>query len=198
MPGEPEIIEHIADILSQSVDHPQLLVRVYPKDQSGRFTELKKKRPDVLFPDIPWQATWLTPKFDDSYLLTNMLKHAAVGINVASTMSLELCMFDKPVINVGYNPPGLDIGPVDYRRYYDFDHYRPIVSSGAVRLARSRDEMRTMILESLRDPSSGSCARRQLINEMFGPYLEGSAERVAACIGRLANRRESTFSLMST
>ena len=60
-------------------------------------------------------------------MLTNTIRHAAVGINVASTLSLELCMFDKPVINIGYNPPGTEVSPVEYRRYYDFDHYRPIV-----------------------------------------------------------------------
>src|SRR5215467_5231027 len=46
MPGEPAIIERIAGMLAQmsAAGRPQLLVRVYPKDQSGRFNELKKRR----------------------------------------------------------------------------------------------------------------------------------------------------------
>jgi hypothetical protein len=133
MPGEPRIVEEIANMLREMNDlgSPQLLVRVYPKDRTNRFEELKQRRPDILFPPVPWEAAWLTPRFDDTYLLTNTLRHSSVGINVASTISLELCMFDKPVINVGYNPPGSDAGMIDYLRYYKFDHYRPLVESGA-------------------------------------------------------------------
>ena len=44
MPGEPEIVEEIADMLKEigGENSPQLLVRVYPKDLTGRFDELKK------------------------------------------------------------------------------------------------------------------------------------------------------------
>ncbi|HEY7910859.1 MAG TPA: hypothetical protein VIG62_03015, partial [Blastocatellia bacterium] len=154
MPEEPRVVEGIADSLKKMKDFgpPQLLVRVYPKDRTNRFEQLKRNRPDILFPEVPWEPAWLTPKIEDAYLLTNTLRHAAVGINVASTVSLELCMLDKPVINVGYNPPGADISPIDYGRYYRFDHYRPIVESGAVEVAYSEVELRRMLIESLRHP----------------------------------------------
>ena len=128
MPGEPEIVEEIADMLKEieGDKKPQLLVRVYPKDLTGRFEELKHRRTDILFPKIAWEEDWLTPKFEDSYALVNTLRHSALGINVASTISLELCMFDKPVINVGYNPPSVDEKNLAYADYYEFDHYRTV------------------------------------------------------------------------
>src|SRR3712207_4086295 len=169
---------------------PQLLVRVYPKDLTGRFEELKRRCPDILFPRVPWEAAWLTPKPEDSYLLTNTLRHADAGINVASTVSLELCMFDKPVINVGYNPPGIDIGPIDYSRYYEFDHYRPIVESGAITVARSEDEMRAALRRALTAPQADGHARRALIRGMFGTALDGYAGlRVADRLVKLAEAR---------
>jgi hypothetical protein len=116
---------------------PQLLLRVYPKDQTGRFEELKRRRSDIIFGEAPWEPLWLTPKIEDCFVLTNTLRHADVGINVASTISLELCMFAKPVINVAYNPPEIHSSLVDYARYYEFDHYRPVVESGAVQVAGS-------------------------------------------------------------
>src|SRR5262245_12326459 len=147
MPNEPLIVEGLARILRQMTDlgPPQLLVRIYPKDQTGRFESLKRANPDILFPEIPWEPAWLTPRPEDAPLLTNMLRHAAVGVNVASTMSLELCMFDKPVVNVGYNPPGVEISELDYSRYYKFDHYRKVVESGAVRVAGSGQELAAML-----------------------------------------------------
>lgn len=188
MPGEPQVVEAIADMLREMGDGeaPQLLVRVYPKDLTGRFDALKRRRPDILFPVIPWEPAWLTPKFEDSYLLTNTLRHAALGINIASTISLELCMFDKPVINVAYNPPGVNAGYIDVSRYYDFDHYRPIVESGAISVAYSEDEMKEMLHQALIVPQARSARRRRLIQSMFGDTLDGQVgARVAQVLHQL-------------
>jgi hypothetical protein len=189
MPGEPEIVERIADMLREMTDlnSPQLLVRVYAKDLTGRFDELKRRRPDILFPEVPWEPAWLTPRFEDAYVLTNTLRHAAAGINVASTVSLELCMFDKPVVNVGYNPPGVEKSCLDYARYYQFDHYRPVVESGAVTVAGSEEEMRRMLRRALEEPREGSERRGHLLEQMFGQTLDGrSSARVAERLLELA------------
>lgn len=190
MPGEPRIVEGIADMLRDdpSLRDAQLLLRVYPKDLTGRFDDLRARRDDILFQKVPWEPRWLTPKADDAFLLTNSVRHADVGINVASTMTLELCMFDRPVVNVGYNPPGMDIAPVDYRRYYEFDHYRPVIESGAVMLAASETDMRSMLRRALSNPGEQRDARRSLIARMFGATLDGrSSHRCAEALLALAS-----------
>ena len=191
MPGEPRIVEQIADLLGKmtEVGPPQLLVRIYPKDITGRFEQLKATRSDILFPEARWIETWLMPTEGDNQVLTNTLRHVDVGINVASTISLELCMFDKPVINVAYNPLGLDTVRVPYARYYQYDHYRPVVASGAVQLAHSPAEMERLLREALKDPSTHSNERQALIARMFGGTLDGrSSERVAGVLLELASR----------
>lgn len=188
MPGEPEIVEQIDDMLKTMVPKPQLLVRVYPKDLTGRFNELRKRRPDILFPEVAWEAAWLTPKVEDSYALVNTLRHCALGINVASTVSLELCMFDKPVINVGYNPKSVGTDVLSYAGYYEFDHFRPVVESGAVEVARSSAEMESMIVSALSNPGERSSQRTKLVDEMFGVTLDGhSGKRVAQVLVQLAS-----------
>lgn len=202
MPGEPRIVERIAAILRELKEfgRPQMLVRVYPKDRTVRsgnsqYEALKSTCPDVLFPEVPWESAWLTPRYEDAYLLTNTLRHAAVGVNVASTVSLELCMFDKPVINVGYNPPGTHTGPIDYREYYDFDHYRPVVESGAVMVARSEAEMRKMLIRGLMQPKADSHVRRSFLKGMFGETLDGcSGQRVAKQLITLAEEQRHASS----
>lgn len=192
MPGEPLIVEQIADMLAgmETLGRPQLVVRVYPKDQTGRFEELRGRRADIVFAPAHWVAAWLTPTEADTRLMTNLLRHADVGINVASTVSLELCMFDRPVLNVGYNPPGMDDVRVPYARYYQFDHYRPLIESGAIQLARSSTEMDLMLREALRRPATHAAARRGLMHRMFGETLDGrSAGRVASTLLALAERR---------
>lgn len=182
MPGEDQIVEGIADLLGQaeSSSRPQLLVRVYAKDRSGRFEPLKRRRLDILFPEVPWERNWLTPMPEDLPLWTNTLRHCALGINVASTVSLELCMFDKPVINVGYNPPSMDERDLSYARYYRFDHYAPVVASGAVRLARSSEEMRGMLREAIAHPEVGRPERAALLHRFFASSLDGRSSARAS------------------
>jgi hypothetical protein len=192
MPGEPEIVEQIADVLASMPEHgpPQLLVRVYPKDRTGRFDELKARRKDILFPEAAWESNWLTPGREDAYLLVNMLRHSSVGVNVASTVSLELCMFDKPVINVGYNPPSVDPRDLSYARYYSFDHYRPIVESGAVDVIFELDQLRMSLLEALTNSQLRHHSRQRLLNSFFGTTLDGrSGQRVAEALSELASPR---------
>jgi hypothetical protein len=194
VPGEPRIVENIIKMIEEMPvqPRPQLLVRVSPKDLTGRFDDLKRRYPQVLFPEVPWEAKWLTPKIEDAYLLANSIRHAAVGINVGSTISLELCMFDKPVINVGYNPAGIDISPVDIPRYYFFDHYRPIVESNAAMLAHSEAEMRQLLEKALEDPDINCQPRRQLVQKMFGNTLDGqSGQRVIECLLKLSRRENA-------
>jgi len=195
MPGEPRIVEGIADRIRQLREFgpPQLLVRVYPKDRTGRFDELKRRRPDILIPAIPWEPAWLTPKLEDAYLLTNMLRHCAAGMNIASTIALELCMFDKPVINIGYNPPGLSIHPLDFARYYEFDHYRPVVASGAVEVARTEEDLVRMLVAALENPRARAAQRHSLLQRFFGHSLDGkSSLRVADAIEKMIEDSEQS------
>lgn len=189
MPGEEKIVEEIADMLAETGGErpPQLLVRVYAKDLTGRFDALKKRRRDILFPEVAWEKEWLTPKFEDSAALVNALRHAAFGINVASTVSLELCMFDKPVINVGCNPKTVDESVLKYADYYEFDHYAPVVESGAVDVAFDRKQMREFIDRALKQPERASENRKNLLKKMFGETLDGkSAARVAEVLAEIA------------
>lgn len=189
MPGEPDIVEGIADILSEFPEdgRPQLVLRVYAKDLTGRFEDLRQRRPDIIFADPLWEPAWLTPKYEDSFTLINALRHCSLGINVASTVSLELCMFDKPVVNVGYNPPSVPTQELSYADYYEFDHYKPVVESGAVNVAWSIGEMRELIISSLSNPEQYKNERKKLIDHMFGSTLDGmSAHRVAQALLKIS------------
>lgn len=191
MPGEPRLVEEIADRLEAAFGRrgPQLVVRVYAKDRTGRFADTRRRRSDIIFSDPIWEPAWLTPLPEDTPLWTSLLANADVGINVASTVSLELCMFDRPVVNVGFNPPGVPEGPVRYADYYDFDHYRKVVDSGAVSIAESIDDLIVEVRRSLRDPEKRSKHRRALMDQMFGSTLDGlSGTRVGSALtGTLAS-----------
>lgn len=200
--GEERIVERIAEMVARMSDlgRPQFLVRVYPKDRTGRFDAVQQQRPEVLFPPVPWEPAWLTPKYEDLALLTNTIRHCAVGINAASTVSLELCMLHRPVVNVGYNPPDMDIRPWDYGQFYSFDHYRPVTESGAIAIARSEAEMEAMIRDALVHPDRRRAQQDALTRQMFGDTLDGhSGDRVADCLVAWAQRQQPPcFTTVST
>lgn len=190
--GEPWVAERIADMLLEmkELGPPQLLVRILPKGPQGHFDDLKRRRKDILIPDVKWDRTWLTPTIEDVSILTNTLRHCALGINIASTISLELCMFDKPVINVAFPPPHLDpTREFDYTRYYQFEHYRPVVESGAIVMARSEDELRAEIIRGLEHPEAGARQRADLITSFFGQSLDGrSSSNIASKLIEIASQ----------
>lgn len=167
MPLEPYVVGRIADILKSIGPQYRLVVRTYAKDRYDVFDTLKAERPDIIIPEVNWEKNYQTPLPEDQIFFSSLLKHCIGGINVASTISLELCMFDKPAINVGYNPPGKDIYPYNYTRFYAFDHYKPIVDSEAVQVAADEDEMRRYLLEAIKHPLKYQTNRQALLQNFF-------------------------------
>lgn len=168
MPYEPEVAELVADILKEIDPELKLVVRTYAKDKAEVFEALKKKRPDILIPEVKWEKNFQTPLLEDQTFFTNLLLHCELGVNVASTISLELCMLDKPAINIGFNPPGRNIYPYDYTRFYAFDHYKPIVESGAVVVAENPEDLKISLERHLEVPGLLSNERTHLIKKFFG------------------------------
>jgi len=172
LPEEPYVAERIADRLKELGDQYKLVVRTYAKDRYDVFDELKKRRPDIIIPEVLWEKNYQTPLEEDQRFFSSLLKHCIAGINVASTISLELCMFDKPAINVGYNPPGKNIYPYNYTRFYSFDHYKPIVESGAVEVAGCEDDLLNILSQTIDFPEKLSNERSNLIRMFFEGNLD--------------------------
>jgi hypothetical protein len=119
-----------------------------------------------------------------------VLRHAAAGVNVASTVTLELLIHDQPVVNLGFDPPGANLPySMRYERHLAFDHYRPVASSGAVMVARSEQDLERMLTLALTDPAAQKAERAALLRQMFGNRLDGrSGVRVAETLLDLAGR----------
>lgn len=171
MPYEPYVVERIADIIKAIDPNLKLVVRTYAKDKGDVFDALKHKRKDIIIPNVEWEKNFQTPLESDQAFFIALMKNCIAGINVASTISLELCMLNKPAINVGYNPPGKDIYPYNYTRFYSFDHYKPIVDSGAVQVAKDEEEMRLFLEEAIQNTDNFSAERSALVDAFFEQQL---------------------------
>lgn len=184
-------VRKVAEILGRLdlPSRPQLVVRTYAKGTSPEMRALAAEGlPDVVFPPVLWDAEWQTPRYEDLALYTSLLRHTALGINAASTVSLELLYFDKPVVNLRYDPPETDLPwCLGYERHVLFDHFRPVAESGATMVAASDEDLERMIHRGLTRPEAGSAARKRFLQGFFGDLLDGKAgTRVAALLLELA------------
>lgn len=171
---------------------PQLVVRTYVKGTSPEMKALAEQGlPNTVFPPVLWEPVWQTPRYEDLPIYTNLLRHCALGINAASTVSLELMIFDKPIINLDFDPPGADLPwCMGYQRHIRFDHYRPVAESGAVMVARSERDMAIMLKRGLESPRADSAARRNFLACTFGEALDGcAAKRIAEALSICANEK---------
>jgi hypothetical protein len=121
-------------------------------------------------------------------MLANLTRHVDLNVNLASTMTLDFAIHDKPVVNVafdvGVSPPG-DV-PL-WNHYYQWEHYVPVVKLGAARFAKSAEEMAEQVNAYIENPSLDREARRNLVDLQLGVPVGSSAARIADALRRIAN-----------
>ena len=143
----------------------QVLVRLHPRDEVDAYREFTNL-PHVII-EKPFRDT---VKVADGLAIDVMpehqkhlgdtLCHADVVVNVASTISVEACIFDTPVVNICFDGAGESPYVKSARRYYSFTHYVNITSRGAVRVATSPAEMVDAVAAYLANPVA-RCGRAQ-------------------------------------
>jgi len=106
--------------------------------------------------------------------LAATLAHSDVIVNFASTTTVEASLFDTPVVNIGFDDtPNLPL-PLSIARYYQFEHYRPVVETGAAHIATSSADLVRAVARYLSDPGTHAGGRRELARRCCG-FTDGRA-----------------------
>jgi hypothetical protein len=192
-PEEHLHMELVIKILNEmpAATRPQLVIRAYVKGTSPEVRAMRERGiPGVIFPPILWAEKWYTPLEEDLPIYTGLLRHCAAGINAASTVSLELMITDKPIINLGFDPPGSRLPHCHrFERHIWFDHFKPVAESGATMVTFSPEDMKKCLHRAIAEPQADSEHRRNFIRQFMGDTLDGrSGERVASTLLRLAGQ----------
>ncbi|MGH9935289.1 MAG: hypothetical protein ACREAM_03530 [Blastocatellia bacterium] len=166
-------------------NNPRVILRPTPVDDGSRYEPVQRDFPEMIYARPDWVHTtpgeWsrVIPSPDDARFLANLTHHADVNVNLASTMTLDFAIHDRPVVNIAFDiadPPPFGKPLWDF--YYRFEHYQPVVKIGAARFARSRDELAEHINAYLDDPSLDREARRQLVSLEVGVPIGQSSQRI--------------------
>lgn len=155
---EESFLKKLIDLRNNgSIPYFNIFIRVHPVAKSNRFKEFSQL--DNVYVEKP-------PEVLTNHDFTNLmatLRYCDLNINYSSTLSLEAILLDKPVIN--YIEPNMPI--------YDYDHYRPLVEAGAVKLVSSNPiDLTKAINEYLNNPSLDR-ENRKKIADVYFPFRDG-------------------------
>jgi len=195
-PEDPEHVRIVMDLVraGRVRGRPQVLLRPVPVDDGARYEGVRRAYPELIYAQPRWVHTspgdWsrVIPLPEDVKLLANLTHHADLNINLASTMTLDFAIHDKPVVNIAFDvasPP--PFGKPVWEFYYQFEHYRPVVELGAARFARSPDELADHVNAYLENPALDRENRRRLVELEVSLPLGRSSERILEVLKSIAS-----------
>jgi hypothetical protein len=174
------------EALNQSGKQLQLVIRVYPKKGLLRsaamrvFIQYARSLKGVY-------VSIADPSFEDGVEdrevlaieeeeLWSLLKYCDVVVNLYSTIALEACLFDRPIINMWYfGSIGMTVQQPVYTPYPEIHHIRKFESYGAADKATTREELIELISHVLEHPGQRSEQRRLALTKELGP-LDGKVK----------------------
>ncbi len=192
-PGEPKLINQLIKTVraTERFHHYQWVIRLHPMDQYERWESLFATVPGVVI-SHPWNhkdkiSYWGVPNDDELALLGNTLRHASAAITMASTVALDSCVVDTPIICVGFHP---DRGSAEDRYYHQVHfshHYAPIISSGAVAFVSNEQEFCTSLTAAVDHPQEKGENCKMLVEMICGRVDGKLAWRLAEAVKSLVS-----------
>ncbi len=194
-PEDPEHVRVLLDLIraGRIKGNPQMLLRPMPVDDGSRYCNVRRNYPELIYLQPTWLHTkpgdWsrVMPLSEDVRFLANLTQYADLNVNLASTMTLDFAIHDKPIVNIAFDvasPPPFGKPLWDY--YYRFEHYRPVVELGAARFARSPEELAGHVNAYLKNPNLDSDNRRRLVELEVNLPLGRSSQRIVEVLGAIA------------
>lgn len=193
---EEDFIRDMVELISKrEFGNAILCLRLHPKfDSAERYERLFEHHPMVFFDkgdeafDVSSLATWHRENSNNSYV--NLICNSDVIINLASTVTIDAAIFDKPVVNVAY-----DLTPdksfwFSNARYYESTHYQHITDSGGARIAYSREELIKYVKMYLNDPSIDKEGRQKIVTEQCYQTDGQACQRIADCLLAMAEKSQ--------
>jgi hypothetical protein len=186
-------------IREQKIHHnPQLVARPAPIDPGERYQAVLQQYPEILWCPPRWLrqpgAGWgqAVGTREDVILLTNLIRHSSMCINVTSTMTIDFAILGKPTVNIAFDasqPPAH--GKPVWEVLFKFEHYRNVLDLKAVQLAFSEEELAQKINLYLEYPGLDEQARQRLVELEIALPLEQTSARFANALVQVAAQPKS-------
>lgn len=148
----------------------QVLIKCHPFDDFQGYDALLCKYPAGIHRNsldpTQSQEDWI-PAPTEMEASRDALYYCTLNMNIFSTVTIEAAYFDKPVVHIAFDPLPIR-NRIPCHEYYNWDHFKPIVDTGATILVHSFDEMYEAIHTCLSTPALLASQRKRLINKYIG------------------------------
>lgn len=178
-PNDKETVKILMDWINEGKKNMQVLLRLHPAYESA--TEQLEGTPNLIIERPGKHFGGLKAyEFDDSDVrhLASSIYHSDLVINTASTMAIEGAIFDKPVILIGFDGDKRLRYWHSVVRYYDREHFVPIVKSGGEKLVKSKEEFLKAVEDYLKNPVLDKDGRRRIVKEQCFKLDGESGKRI--------------------
>ncbi len=194
-PNDPRYLEDLAAALRTlpESERPQLLFRRCPVDTSDRYDSVLERFPEISVSDPLWQASdgdWssVVPTPADIALLSNVVFHCALVVNVGSTMAMDFAILGKPAIYIAYDPPN-PRGIFPIADIYRLPHFRIVDRLQPVAWARTANALADLVRDALQHPSAHAAARQAWLDSHIRAPIDEASQRCAEALRQLARRQ---------
>lgn len=193
-----EMIQLFEELKEKDSEY-QLIMRLYPDKSFMRGPHIKPliffcintpgvyasiADPNYAFGIIDQEV----PQIEEDELI-HALEHSDVVINLLSTIALEACIYDKPIIYMLYYPMSGYAWrkPPEYIDYTKLLHNRRMVDYDLAEIARSREELINAIEYSIENPKARQGQRKRAVLREIGELDGRGYDRlVEACCAAFA------------
>ena len=180
--NEPQYVKALSEAIYKG-DLPRdtiILFRCHPIDRIERWTTALADHDNVVF-ESSWTGKdrMVNANITDADItkLCSTLAHTDVHINFCSTMTVDGSAYNKPQIAPYYD----DVDKKNehrLRKIYYQEHFLPIMHTGALVLAHSKEELIRLVNEALEMPQKFTTKSEKILEEII-TYTDGrSTDRV--------------------
>lgn len=173
----------------------QLLVKTHPFDSFSGYEEVRRKYPGMgihktsLPPNVRGEE-WI-PEAGEIEASRNSLYFCSININIFSTVTIEACYFDKPVIHIGFDPLPVS-GRIPCKEYYTWDHFSHIMEKQATTLVENYNELFAAIRQYSTHPEHKRAERARVVQVYVGKPIGSSGAAVVENLLDFAREAQNT------
>lgn len=189
--NDPVVIKAIANAIKNKsiATKVQLIVRTSPAEDDVRFKAIREEFPEISWNVPKWILTrenhaesWSQriPSEEDIKDLRSLLENVDLNINMCSTMSLDFMLFDTPVINTVFG--NKENGLYNDQRFLNYGHFKKVVDSQSVTIAKNKEELIVQINAALGNPKERTTQRKAMIDLQISEPLLGTSKRIATTL----------------
>jgi hypothetical protein len=170
-------IEMAEKLVAGELGNVQMIVRPHPIHDNAEMVNLfEKYGPRVVVQKTGVAGAAVTGRFQGEGQIVewvNTFKHADVVVNLSSTVAIDAAIFDRPVVNLDYDPePGQPKEQLIKEINHLWTHFKPIAESGGMWLTNNFDETLKAVRTYLSQPELHRERRRWMAEYVCG-YLDG-------------------------